>query len=63
MNAKKAAPPVSRGDDVIVFVSFNVFIFIFFFHGLDSVVEGKNADFRVVFSYFPRVLNGSQTSL
>lgn len=30
MNAEKAAPPVSRGDDVIVFVSFNVFIFIFF---------------------------------
>lgn len=28
MNAEKAAPPVRRGDDV--FVSFNVFIFIFF---------------------------------
>lgn len=61
MNAEKAAPLMRRGGDVIVFVSFNVLIF--FFHGLDSVVEGKNVDFRVVFSFFSRVLNGSQTSL
>lgn len=51
MNAEKAAPLMRRGGDVIVFVSFNVLIF-FFFHGLDSVVEGKNVDFRVVFSFF-----------